>query len=135
MSVNAEKILRQNWQLSADSPPQNQKHAHSPIEFPLLNDSKTDWNANAVGISHLGLGNACSRYTTSDPDRFGKYAVYSRYTDKLAIDVKNPSAQYTIDSPTEPVPLRIVDATHGPPHQLALTNQLHRGGGVHSRVE
>lgn len=51
---------------------------NSPMVFALLNDSATLWNANAVGISHFGLGYACSRYTTSDPDRLGKYAAYSR---------------------------------------------------------
>jgi len=51
---------------------------NSPMVFALLNDSATIWNANDVGISHFGLGYACSRYTTSEPDRLGKYAAYSR---------------------------------------------------------
>lgn len=63
------------------------------MAFPLLNDSTTDTNANAVGTSHRGRGYACSRYTTSDPDRLGKYAAYSRYTARLASDVRYPNAQ------------------------------------------
>lgn len=33
-----------------------------------------------VGNSHIGRGYVCSRKTTSEPDRLGKYAVNSRYT-------------------------------------------------------
>lgn len=45
---------------------------HLPYEFALLNDKMTDWKANAVEKSQRGRGKACSRYTTSAPDREGK---------------------------------------------------------------
>ena len=64
------------------------------MELELLNDKATDWNAKVVGKNHFGRGYACSRYTTSEPERLGKYAAYSKYTASEAAEVKNPRAQY-----------------------------------------
>jgi hypothetical protein len=43
-----------------------------------LNERITDCIANAVGKNHLGRGYACSRKTTSEPDRDGKEDANSR---------------------------------------------------------
>lgn len=77
-----------------------------PMALLLLNDRITDWAANAVGKKYFGRGYACSRYTTSDPDRFGKYDAYSRYTLKELAAMRKPKTQYIIARPTDPVPER-----------------------------
>jgi hypothetical protein len=63
-----------------------------------------------MGKKYFGLGYACSRYTTSDPDLFGKYAAYSRYTASDEMEVKNPSSQKMMLNPGEPVPVRMAEA-------------------------
>lgn len=56
----------------------------------LLNEKTTFCIANVVGKNHAGRGYACSRKTTSAPDLLGKYAVNSRYTDPVAIQIMKP---------------------------------------------
>jgi hypothetical protein len=86
---------------------------NSPIALLLLKERITDWMANATGNKYFGLGYACSRYTTSEPDLFGKYDAYSRYTANDDREVNRPSDQKIILKPTEPVPFSIADATFG----------------------
>jgi len=79
--------------------------------LPELKDKMTDCIAKVVGKNQLGRGYACSRYATSEPERDGKYAAYSRYTDSEDIEVKKPIVQKIRLSPTEPVPSKIDAAT------------------------
>lgn len=80
------------------------------MQLLLLNDRITFCMANVVGKKNRGRGYACSRYTTSDPDLLGKYEVNSRYTEALQSDMTPPRTQNIMLSPTEPVPLRMLDA-------------------------
>lgn len=56
----------------------------------LLKENTTFCIANVVGKNHAGRGYACSKKTTSAPDLLGKYAVNSRYTDPVAIQIRKP---------------------------------------------
>ena len=51
-----------------------------PIALPLLKDKITDCTAKAIGKKYRGRGYACSKYTTSEPERLGKYDANSKYT-------------------------------------------------------
>lgn len=64
-----------------------------PIQLLLRNDMMTFCIAYVVGKKNRGYGNACSKYTTSAPDRLGKYEVNSRYTAALESEMTPPSTQ------------------------------------------
>lgn len=59
----------------------------------LLKDRMTDWTANAMGKKCFGRGYACSRYTTSEPLRFGKKLASSRNTQTPAHAIRKPMTQ------------------------------------------
>ena len=84
----------------------------TPIALLLLNDKMTVCAANATGKKYLGRGNACSRYTTSDPERFGKYDANSKYTASEESETMKPRNQKIKLSPTDPVPAKMADARH-----------------------
>ena len=48
------------------------------IALLLENEKITCFMANTVGKKYSGFGYACSRYTTSEPERLGKYDESSR---------------------------------------------------------
>ena len=75
-----------------------------------LKDRMTDCRAKAAGKNHFGLGYACSKKTTSEPDLAGKYDASSKRVASPQQPMMNPMTQYIIDRPTEPVLLRILAA-------------------------
>jgi hypothetical protein len=81
MSVDTEEVLGKHFQYGMSAVVDYVSTDFSvrlPMALLLLNERITVWTAKAVGKNHRGLGYACSRYTTSEPERLGKYDANSR---------------------------------------------------------
>lgn len=70
-------------QFPYDAPASPNMYSAKTMALLLPNEKTTCLIANTVGKKYRGFGNACSRYTTSDPERLGKYDASSRYTDSV----------------------------------------------------